>query len=94
MKQANFMTTEIGDSIVFREAGPHWFRNRIENAKSLTPGKTYTVKKIQVASSSTAVQLEETGELDYELGWFDHPSPHPAKPLENFHPLCVKQDLN
>ena len=34
-------------------------------------GKTYTVKEISVASSSTGVTLEETGELVYELGWFD-----------------------
>jgi len=34
-----------------------------------SPG--FTVKKINVASSSTEVILEETGDLGYELGWFD-----------------------
>ena len=37
----------------------------------LEAGKTYTVKKISVASSSTGVKLEETEELEYELCWFD-----------------------
>jgi|688.fasta_scaffold1900272_1 hypothetical protein len=77
MKPAHFATTHIGDKILFRASGPHWFTNRIENAKKLTPGATYTVKAVQVASSSCAVKLEEFGELDFELYWFDHPNPHP-----------------
>jgi len=78
VRPANFSTTKVGDKIFFRESGPHWFTNRIENAKKLERGACYTVKEIRVASSSTAVQLEETGDLDFELYWFDHPNPHPA----------------
>lgn len=77
MKPAHFSSTLIGDKIVFRASGPHWFTNRIENAKTLTAGATYTVAEIRVASSSCAVRLEEMGDLDFELYWFDHPNPHP-----------------
>lgn len=67
---ATYLNTEVGDKIVFRKAGPHWFSDRIENAKKLIPGEVYTVKKISVASSSTGVTLEETNEI-VELTWFD-----------------------
>jgi hypothetical protein len=69
--RADYKNTKHGDKIVFKESGPHWFRDRIENAKKLEEGKTYTVKEISVASSSTGVTLEETEELVYELCWFD-----------------------
>ena len=67
---ATFTNTKVGDKIKFREAGPHWFTDRIENAKKLVSGDVYTVKEISVASSSTGVILEETNEK-VELGWFD-----------------------
>lgn len=69
--RANFKNTKKGDKIVFKEASPHWFIDRVENAKQLEKEKVYTVKEISVASSSTGVTLEETGDLIYELGWFD-----------------------
>ena len=69
-KYATYKNTRVGDKIMFREAGPHWFTNRIENAKKLVPEQVYTVKKISVASSSTGVILEETDE-EVELTWFD-----------------------
>jgi len=69
-KYATFVNTKIGDKIRFREVGPHWFTDRIENAKKLVHGQIYTVKEITVASSSTGVILEETNEK-VELGWFD-----------------------
>ena len=69
--KATHQNTKNGDKIVFREAGPHWFIDREENGKKLEKGKVYTVKKISVASSSTGVILEETGDLVYELGWFE-----------------------
>jgi hypothetical protein len=70
--RADYKNTKVGDQIVFKKAGDwHYFLNRIENAKKLEAGKTYTVKEISVASSSTGVKLEETGELEYELCWFD-----------------------
>ena len=69
--RANYKNTKKGDKITFKEVGPHWFIDRVENAKKLQSGKEYTVKKISVASSSTSVILEETGDLAYELGWFE-----------------------
>jgi hypothetical protein len=69
--QAMYQNTKEGDKIVFKEAGPHWFLDRINNAKKLETEKVYTVKEISVASSSTGVALEETGDLMYELGWFE-----------------------
>ena len=68
--RATFENTKIGDKIIFRKSGHHWFLNRIENAKELISGQTYTVKKINVASSSTGVILEET-DKEVELCWFD-----------------------
>jgi MoaA/NifB/PqqE/SkfB family radical SAM enzyme len=69
--RADFKNTKVGDQIVFKKAGEwHYFKDRIENAKKLEEGKIYTVKEISVASSSTGVKLEETGELEYELCWF------------------------
>lgn len=67
---ATYLNTKVGDKIVFRESTMHWFTSRIENAKKLVSGQAYTVKKISVASSSTAVTLEETNE-EVELTWFD-----------------------
>jgi len=70
--RADYKNTKRGDKIVFKKAGEwHYFRDRIENAKKLEEGKTYTVKEISVASSSTGVTLKETGDLVYELCWFD-----------------------
>ena len=68
--RADFKNTKVGDKIKFVKAGPHWFRNRAENGEKLNAGQVYTVKKISVASSSTAVILEETNE-EVELTWFD-----------------------
>ena len=70
--RADYKNTKIGDKIVFKRSGEwHYFLSRVENAKKLEVGKTYTVKEISVASSSTGVKLEETEELEYELCWFD-----------------------
>ena len=70
--RADYKNTKRGDKITFKKAGEwHYFRDRIENAKKLQEGKTYTVKEISVASSSTCVTLEETEEFVYELGWFE-----------------------
>jgi hypothetical protein len=70
MTRADFMNTKVGDKIVFNESGPHWFTNRVENAKKFVEGQVYTVKDISVASSSTAVEVEEI-EGEVELGWFN-----------------------
>jgi len=70
MTRADFINTKIGDKVIFNESGPHWFLNRIENAKKFVKGQVYTVKSIDVASSSTAVEVEEV-EGETELSWFN-----------------------
>ena len=71
--RANYKNTKIGEKIKFTKTTQffHWFTNIIENGQTLTLNKIYTVKKISVASSWTAVTLEETEDLEYELGWFE-----------------------
>jgi hypothetical protein len=70
--RADFKNTKYGDKIIFKKAGAwHYFIDRVENAKKLEEGKEYTVTNISVASSSTGVTLKETGDLVYELCWFD-----------------------
>jgi len=70
MTRADYLNTKVGDKIVFNESGPHWFLNRIENAKKFVKDQIYTVKNIEVVSSSTAVEVEEIdGEV--ELCWFN-----------------------
>ncbi len=70
--RADYKNTRYGDKIVFKKAGTwHYFKDRVENAKKLEEGKEYTVTGIMVASSSTGVTLKETGDLVYELCWFD-----------------------
>lgn len=68
--RASYTNTKVGDKIVFNEAGPHWFTDRVENAKKFRKGQIYTVKSISVASSSTAVETEEI-EGKIELCWFN-----------------------
>ena len=51
-----------------------WFTNIIENAeKNLEVGKEYTVAKLHLASSWCGVELEETGDTEYALGFFTYP---------------------
>jgi hypothetical protein len=70
MNRADFMNTKVGDKIVFNKSGPHWFTNRVENAKKFIKGQVYTVKEISVASSSTGVEVEEIDGM-VELCWFN-----------------------
>ena len=70
--KADYKNTKKGDKVIFAMEEPfhHWFKDRVENAKALDKSKKYTVNEISVASSSTSVTLEETGDLKYELCWF------------------------
>lgn len=68
--KANYHNVKKGSKIIFKGSSPHWFTDRIENAKKFTVGNVYTVKGVSVASSSTGVEVEEVdGEV--ELIWFD-----------------------
>lgn len=44
----------------------HWFKNVTDDQKLLTLNGEYTVKKVEVASSSTYVWLEEMETYDEE----------------------------
>jgi len=49
-----------GQKVVFTTpCEHHWFRNVIEDQSLLSVGETYTVKRIEVASSATYLWLEE-----------------------------------
>lgn len=61
-----------GDNVRFRETGPFWFNDMVQNAKNhLVKGKTYTVSSKKVFSSWVLITLRETGEVEYALHWFD-----------------------
>lgn len=61
-----------GDKVVFREVGPFWFNDMVQNAKNyLTKGKKYTVSSKKVFSSWVMITLKETGDVEYALHWFD-----------------------
>ena len=62
---------KAGDKVKFIKVGPFWFTDLIENGKKLTKGKVYTVSTKSIASSWTGITLEETGDKEYSLGWFE-----------------------
>jgi hypothetical protein len=59
-----------GDKIKFNRTGAFWFTDMVANGNKLTKGAVYTVKKIIIHNSYTTVVLDETGDLEYNLGWF------------------------
>ena len=68
---ATFQGIKVGDKIKFEGAKIHWFKNWIDNARLLLKkDNIYTVSSITVASSSTSVTLEETGDAKFCLSWF------------------------
>ncbi len=69
----NYNTAKIGDKIKFvgKNSNYFWYVNLIENSKKLDKKKEYTISEICLASSWTSVKLEETGDLEYNLGWFE-----------------------
>ena len=54
----------------------HWFNNLVEDQKLLEVGKEYTIKRVEVASSTTYVWLEEIPVYDEErnLPFFNYHS--------------------
>jgi hypothetical protein len=62
-----------GAKLKYKGTHIFWFTNLIENAeKNLVKGQEYTLKKIDVASSWCHIWLEETGDIDYSLSFFDY----------------------
>jgi hypothetical protein len=67
-----------GAKLTYKGTHIFWFTNLIENAeKNLVKGQVYTLKKISVASSWCHIWLEETGDIDYSLSFFDYEPCHP-----------------
>ena len=68
----DIFSLKAGDKLVYRETGPFWFNDMVQNAKNyLTKGKTYTVATKKVFSSWVLITLQETGDVEYALHWFD-----------------------
>ena len=63
-----------GGKVVYKGTNmSFWFKNIIENAeKNLELDKEYTVARLHLASSWCGVELEETGSIEYSLGFFKH----------------------
>lgn len=61
-----------GNKLRYRGDPQHWHTNIIANAKrKLRIGEIYTLKSIELGRSWCYVTLEETGETEYSLGFFD-----------------------
>ena len=61
-----------GSKLRYRGTHTFWFTNIIEDAeKHLEVGALYTLSKISLASSWSAVSLEETGDTVYSLSFFE-----------------------
>ena len=67
---------KIGSKITYRGVNKaFWLTNIIKNAEEhLEVGKEYTVAKLYLASSWCGVELAETGEVEYTLGFFNYPA--------------------
>ena len=57
--------------VIFKGTRPFWFKDIIENGNNLKMGAEYTIKTKEKLSSWTKITLEETGELFYNLAWFE-----------------------
>lgn len=61
-----------GAKLRYRGAHLSMFTNLAANAeRELKLGETYTLKMIQLASSWACVTLEETGDTEFQLNFFD-----------------------
>jgi len=63
----------IGSKITYRGTHMFWFQNIIKDANELLEvGKTYTISKIELASSWCGVILEEFPTKKFALSFFDY----------------------
>lgn len=61
-----------GAKLRYRGTTQFWFANLIDNAeRELRIGETYTLHSIKLALSWACINLEETGETKFSLGFFD-----------------------
>ena len=70
-------TLPVGTKVKFKTPIlGHWFTNIVEDQKLLEIGKEYTIRKVEVASSSTYIWLDEIPVYDEErdLPFFNYHS--------------------
>ena len=61
-----------GAKLRYRGVKQFWFTNIIANAeRELRLGEMYTLKAIKLHSSWACITLEETGDTEFTLGFFD-----------------------
>jgi hypothetical protein len=61
-----------GTKLRYRETNKYWHVNIIENAqRELQVGEIYTLRTIEIGRSWTIITLEETGDTEYSLGFFE-----------------------
>ncbi len=61
-----------GDKLIFRGVNSFWFTDIIKNAiDNLIIGNIYTISEIEVYSSWAMVRVEETGDVEYALAFFE-----------------------
>ena len=61
-----------GAKLRYRGTNQFWFTNLIANAeRELRIGEIYTLKSIELALSWACITLEETGDTEFSLGFFD-----------------------
>ncbi len=61
-----------GAKLRYRGTNQFWFTDIIANAeRELRIGEIYTLKNINLALSWACITLEETGDTEFALGFFD-----------------------
>ncbi|CAN5584349.1 hypothetical protein BH20ACI4_BH20ACI4_02000 [soil metagenome] len=80
-KRALLKFPKPGAKLRYRGTNQFWFTNIIANAeRELRIGEIYTLKNIELASSWASITLEETGDTEFSLGFFDDLSASNQKP--------------
>ena len=59
-----------GDKVRFMGVRMFWYKDILDNGMELKLYDIFTVKSVKIASSWTAITLEETGDLEYNDEWF------------------------
>gem|GEM_PF-3106213 len=61
-----------GAKLRYRGTTQFWFTDLVANAeRELRIGEIYTLRSIKLALSWACITLEETGDIEYSLGFFD-----------------------
>lgn len=66
-----YESLKTGDKVIFTGVKPFWFTDITTNGYKLEVGRKYTIKSRKTNSSWSNITLEETGDLEYNLAWFE-----------------------